>query len=369
MKDLDTIVIGGGVVGMSIAYGLARGGDRICVLDEGDDAFRAARGNFGLVWVQSKGAANPPYAVWTIGSSKRWPDFAGDLTQLTGIDLQRSQTGGLMLSLNENEQQRRAELLGKLAQDLSGFGLDYPYEILGANATRELCPQIGPAVVGASFSPLDGHVSPQRLLRSLTQGFALLGGDHRTGQRVLDIAHRGGAFHVRVEGNEYVAPKLVLAAGLGNKGLAPMVGLRAPVRPNKGHVLISERVAPFLHLATGSIRQTGDGSVQIGESQEDAGFDDRTTTTQLSHIASRAIQMFPLLANVSIVRTWAALRVMTPDGYPIYQASEECPGAFVVTCHSGITLAAQHAGPIADWIRGAPEPAILQHFKAERFHV
>jgi glycine/D-amino acid oxidase-like deaminating enzyme len=60
---------------------------------------------------------------------------------------------------------------------------------------------------------------------------------------------------------------------------------------------------------------------------------------------------------------------MTPDGYPIYQASEECPGAFVVTCHSGITLAAQHAGPIADWIRGAPEPAILQHFKAERFHV
>jgi glycine/D-amino acid oxidase-like deaminating enzyme len=60
---------------------------------------------------------------------------------------------------------------------------------------------------------------------------------------------------------------------------------------------------------------------------------------------------------------------MTPDGYPIYQESQEFPGAFVVTCHSGVTLASHHAGSIAGWIRGGPPPAAIQAFKAERFHV
>ena len=57
--ELDTLVIGGGVVGMAVAYGLARAGERVRLLDEGDDAFRAARGNFGLVWVQGKGLDHP----------------------------------------------------------------------------------------------------------------------------------------------------------------------------------------------------------------------------------------------------------------------------------------------------------------------
>ena len=61
-REIDTLVIGGGVVGMSVAYGLARAGERVRVLDEGDDAFRAARGNFGLVWVHGKGVDNPAYA-------------------------------------------------------------------------------------------------------------------------------------------------------------------------------------------------------------------------------------------------------------------------------------------------------------------
>jgi glycine/D-amino acid oxidase-like deaminating enzyme len=81
------------------------------------------------------------------------------------------------------------------------------------------------------------------------------------------------------------------------------------------------------------------------------------------------MRCFPLLKNVNIVRTWGALRVMSPDGFPIYQASTACPGAFVVTCHSGVTLASQHAGPLADWIRGGKQPDDLSSFNAERFHV
>ena len=97
------------------------------------------------------------------------------------------------------------------------------------------------------------------------------------------------------------------------------------------------------------------------------GLNDGTTLAELSRMAARAVRCFPLLEQVNIVRTWGALRVMSPDGFPIYQASTACPGAFVVTCHSGITLAAQHAGPLVDWIRGGPEPDDITGFKAERF--
>lgn len=369
MSDLDTIVIGGGVVGLSIAYGLAKAGERVRLLDEGDDAFRAARGNFGLVWVQGKGAGKPTYALWSMAASKLWPDFARELEEIASAGLQLSQPGGLVLCLDESELNKRSVMMAQLAADVATLGEAYPYEILRANAVRELSPHVGPDVVGASFCPHDGHVSPLRFLRSLTAALLALGGEMKTGLRVDAIEHRGGGFHVRAGGATHVAAKIVLAAGLGNAQLAPMVGLDAPVKPVRGQVLISERVAPFLELPTGSVRQTGDGGVQIGESKEDVGFDDGTTVAELSRIAARAARMFPVLAGVNIVRCWGALRVMTPDGYPIYQASAECPGAFVVTCHSGITLASQHAGPLTTWIKGGSEPAILANFKAERFHV
>ena len=82
----DLIVIGGGLLGGAIAWGAARLGASVALLDEGDVAFRAARGNFGLVWVQSKGAGMPPYAHWTRRSSELWPALASALTEQTGLD-------------------------------------------------------------------------------------------------------------------------------------------------------------------------------------------------------------------------------------------------------------------------------------------
>jgi glycine/D-amino acid oxidase-like deaminating enzyme len=109
--------------------------------------------------------------------------------------------------------------------------------------------------------------------------------------------------------------------------------------------------------------------VQIGDSKEEVGLDDGTTHGELARIAARATRTFPMLADANVVRTWGALRVMSPDGYPIYQQSTQCPGAYVVTCHSGITLAPVHAGPLVDWMRGGAEPKEIQGFKAERFDV
>jgi glycine/D-amino acid oxidase-like deaminating enzyme len=363
---VDTLVIGGGIVGMSVAYGLARAGERVRLLDEGDDAFRAARGNFGLVWVQSKGLGNAGYARWTMAAARQWAAFANELTDRTGIPVELSQIGGLTMCLDDAELTERAAVLAAIRQQMGG---DYPFEVLDLTQLRELSPLVGPDVVGAIFCPMDGHVSPLRLLHALVQGYASLKGELVAGVHVDTIDFSGGVFHVRTPGGEHVAGKLVLTAGLGNRVLAPLVGLDAPVQPNRGQILVSERVQPFLRHPSLHVRQTGEGVVQIGDSKEDVGYDDGTTLQQLARITARATRCFPLLKNVNIVRTWGALRVMSPDGYPIYQASTTCPGAFVVTCHSGITLAPQHAGALTQWIRGGAEPSDIHGFKAERFHV
>ena len=264
-----------------------------------------------------------------------------------------------------------AHLSNRFANLLERFGIGKGDRVctLAGRIPELYVTALGTLKAGAVFCPLDGHVSPLRLLRALLQAFVDAGGALHTGTRIDRIEARGSGFVAHAAARAYAAERIVLAAGLGNRALAPMVGLRAPVVPNRGQVLISERVQPFLRYPTLHVRQTGDGGVQIGDSKEDVGFDDGTTIDQLARITARALRCFPLLAGVNIVRSWGALRVMSPDGLPIYEASTRCPGAFVASCHSGITLAAQHAGALVAWMRGGAAPAALAAFGSERFDV
>lgn len=362
----DTLVIGGGVVGLSVAYGLAKAGERVELLDGADDAFRAARGNFGLVWVQGKGHANADYARWTMAAAKEWPTLSAELLARTGIDVALRQVGGLNLCLDEAELKESADELKSIGQALQ---IDYPYEVLDQQQVRALMSQIGPDVVGATYCPMDGDVNPLRLLQALVSAFEAVDGIYLSGLTVQNIEKRAGKFEVKTANSTHTATKIVLAAGLGNRALAPMVGLRAPVTPNRGQIAVTERLQPFLTHPTLQLRQTDEGSMQIGYTNEDVGLNDETSLSQLSGITDRAMRYFPLLRDVNIVRTWGALRVMSPDGYPIYQESSACPGAFVLTCHSGITLASKHAGEIAHWVMGGTKPSAIAGFHAERFDV
>ncbi|XKH59948.1 FAD-binding oxidoreductase [Halomonas sediminis] len=359
----DVCLIGGGLVGMAIALGLQRNGLHVAVLDEGDVALRASRGNFGLVWVQGKGDTLPEYADITRLSARLWPTFAASLQDSTGVNVQLQQRGGLYLCLTEQELDARARMLSKMHEAAGG---DYPYEILDLKQVREKIPEVGDTVAGATWCPEDGHVNPLLLLRAMTERFKAQGGIIDNTGRVETIESYPEGFRIHA-GGVWDCARVVLCAGLGNRELAPQVGLSAPLSPNRGQVLVGERVRPFLDYPTGHVRQTGEGTVQIGDSKEDVGFDSGTTTEVMAKIAHRAIRLFPLLRDVKLVRAWGALRVMTPDGYPIYQASTPCPGAYLVTCHSGVTLAAFHEGPLADWIASDRYDPSLEVFHAERF--
>lgn len=364
----DVAVVGGGLVGSSIAWGLASAGRKVGVLDEGDVADRASRGNFALVWVQNKGIGMPRYSAWTQRSASAWTAFADMLLVQTGIDVAYRKPGGFHMALSDGELAHRAAQLARLhAQP----GVPpYEYEILDHAAVKAMLPEIGPQVVGASFSRLDGHCNSLKLLRALNAGMQQLGAAYLPEHRVDSIAHEAGEFRLATSRGTIGAHRIVLAAGIGNARLGPMVGLEVPVRPQRGQLIVTEKTAPFLHYPVSTVRQTDEGGVMLGDSQEEAGADPTVGQPVISVLADRAVRMFPRLATLNIVRTWAALRVMTQDGFPIYDQSRQCPGAFVATCHSGVTLAAAHALMLAPLIAAGELPADpFETFSARRFDV
>src|ERR1051326_7678730 len=124
MAQFDAIVIGGGLVGAAIGYGLVRDGLNVAIVDEGDIAFRASRGNFGLVWVQSKGLGAPHYQRWTRASAETWPSLAVELQERTGVDVGLEQNGGLQLCLGEEEFEKRRATMEQMRAEAGNFGFD-----------------------------------------------------------------------------------------------------------------------------------------------------------------------------------------------------------------------------------------------------
>lgn len=317
--ETEVAVIGGGLVGISIGYGLALRKVRSVVLDEGDSAIRASRGNFGLVWVQGKGLSLPAYTGWAMRAAECWPEFASKLRTETDIDVGLTQNGGLYLCRSPEAMAQRGK---DLAAVQSRFNGRYDFDMLDHVSVRKLVPEIGTDFAGASYSRHDGQANPLRLLHALHRGYMRRDSRYLPGMGVLDIKHNGSKFVLTTSRGEVTAECIVLASGLGNVALG-------------------------------------------GGSWEEVGHDLNTTFEATRRIAADTQAFFPFLRDVRIIRSWAALRIITPDAAPVYE--EVVPGAFLVTCHSGVSLAAIHAFETAGWIADGGIPDGMRDFSLTRF--
>lgn len=362
VRDPDVLIVGGGVVAASIGYGLAVGGARVGILDGDDSDFSASRGNFGMISISNKGFNNIPYFRLSLASSRLWPEFAGTLRGRTGVDPAFDLRGKIYLSVGDAEFAAHTDKVAEYARRL---GADYTHDILDRSDLQQMLGkvQLGGRVVGGSFSRLDGLVEPLRLYSGLLTVIERCEGWVLQNHRVSRIHRQRDVFSVDGPWGTFSAPRLVLAAGLGTPDLASQIGISVNVRPQRGQMMVTERVEQcFPYPISGLLRQNPEGTIMIGVSSEEAGYDDRTTVGILKSLAMKAIERLPDLRSVQIHRCWAALRPRTDDGYPVYEESTEQPGAFVVTCHSGITLAALHSCLLPEWILGGAKDPLLEPF-------
>ncbi len=366
--DAEVIVIGAGVVGSAVAYGLAQAGTRVLVLDGGDRDFRAARANFGLVWVQGKGQDQPSYARFTRESSDLWPDFHDELSRSAGVGVDYARPGGLAFCLGAEDFDRRQALLTRM----HNLRIEPDTEMVERAALDRMLPglRLGPEVSGASYCRRDGHVNPLQLLAALHRAVPRLGG--RIGWRSAVGAIRpepGGGFRLTGEAGAWTAPRVVVAAGLNTTTLTAPLGLDIPLRAQRGQILVTERFAPSLPYPTNGLRQTAEGTLMIGATHEEVGRDAGVTVASGAALARGALRVLPDLAGARLVRQWSGLRVLSPDGGPVYVEAPEHPGLYAMFCHSGVTLAAAHAGILAPAIAAGRLPDQVSSFSHGRFDV
>ncbi|EEQ92902.1 Opine oxidase subunit B [Brucella intermedia LMG 3301] len=367
LPDQNIVIIGAGLVGSAIAWGLARSGLRPMLLDGEDLSLRASRANFALIWVQGKGVGAPHYARWTMQSARLWPAFADELRDVTGLDVALKQTGAFTFCLDKRELQMFAEDVATVAREL---GNDAPeHVVLNHQETAKMVPSIGRDVIGSIYSPMDGDVNSLRLFRALHTGIIKLGASYEPHCEVSSITPQNGGFLLSGAWGEVFTERVILAAGNGNTELAKSVGLATPVVRSKGQILVTEKCAPFFPYTAATLRQADEGGVMIGDSQET--HTDRIATNQdiSAVLANRAVRTFPHLAEVNVIRSWTGFRIKTPDGLPIYEQSESHPGAYAVMCHSGVTLAANHALIVAQEIAADAKQLAGDAFSGRRFHV
>ena len=373
MKTVDLLVVGGGLSGSATALGLVRQGARkVLLLDEQLPSQRLSRGNFGLTWFMCKGAGNPGYARWCRMAAKAWPDFAAELEEETGYDVELEWTGGAVHAIGDAQLQGYADSVSDLRAVCAEAGLDYPVEILNRSEFADIVPNmtLGEEVSGAMYTREQGHVNPLKLLAALRCAFQRRGGEYHGTRGVRAILPQGdGTYVVKTGAEDYRCRKLVLAAGHGSSRLLASLGETLHIYPQRGQLMVTERHKRLLTVPLLSVRQTQDGTFMIGLSSEETALDAQVTPEAMQSQAENAIKLFPMLANLNWVRAWGAIRVMTPDGAPIYSRVAGHPNITVLALHSAVSLAPLQAQSIAPWVLEGRDDALISQFSNGRFHV
>ena len=328
-KTADVVVVGGGIRGLCIAYYLARAGVRVTLIEKGFLGAGASSANAGLVNVSQKTPAH--YTAFSLLSGNMYPEFVAELE--AEVDYQRD--GYLRVAETEAE----VEDLIQRAQTQSRVP-GVKVEILDARRARALEPALSPRIAAASFCAQDGNVDPLKLVPAVARAARRHGARILHHSEVTDIGLASGRVAAVITRDGPIATDVIVdAAGIFVPDVARMVGVEVPILPQRGQMFQIEALPPLLRRPIQSMRQLASGTTMVGTTNEFVGHDRAVTYEAGAAILERSRRIVPALAGARVIRGWAGLRPMTPDGLPLYDAVPQVPCFFVAVGHSGITLA------------------------------
>ncbi|HXZ28852.1 MAG TPA: FAD-dependent oxidoreductase [Terriglobales bacterium] len=349
MKNWDAIVVGGGLIGISLARELRKREMRVLVVERGEPGHEASRAAAGML-----AAADPhtPAALRTLAehSARLYPEFVREVEDESGQRVDFRRDGTILLS----------------SADIAPPGAP-----LGEERWRKLEPGLAlPPEARACFLQEDS-VDPKALIGASLKAARHRGVEIASGAAVTEVVVEGGrTARVKTARTHFAASLVINCAGAWAGQVLPL-GL--PTRPVKGQIL--EMAAPHGVLRH-VVRQEGvvylvprsDGRILLGSTLEDAGFDKRTDADTLHRLQHAATSLLPALGGARILDAWAGLRPGTPDDLPVLGASP-VPGYFFATGHfmNGILLAPATARVMAQLLSGASPEVDLGPFSFARF--
>ncbi|WP_036745468.1 glycine oxidase ThiO [Paenibacillus sp. UNC451MF] len=358
------IIVGGGIIGSTIALDLIRAGVQCTIIDKGallQEASTAAAGMLGAqVEIHQPGAF---YELCRL-SQLLYRGWADELEQLSGgVSPQYINQGILRIAWNEEDE---VELKSRLAwiQDA---------EWMEAEAMREWEPAIASNVRGGMYFAKDHQVHPVYLAKTLQAALHKQGCDIREWTPVFNLIERSGrVVGVRTSEGELYADQVIVCAGAWSNALTEPLGFRLPMFPSKGQCISVKTTAPIIKKTIftkgGYIVPKQDGTMLIGATQEEAGFDKRCHVSAVSALHAKAATLLPALEQAELVSTWAGLRPGTRDGLPYLGISSKLPGLIFSTGHyrNGILLAPGTGKLVRQLVLGQQPDMDLTAFAPDR---
>jgi glycine oxidase len=365
----DVIVVGGGVIGISIARAIAAGGKSVLVLDPGESSDAASWAAAGMLAPQSEADSPDPLFELCSASLRIYPDWVRQLQLDSGIDPEYRESGLLYIAGSDAS----LDVLKRRMAWQQALGFES--ELLNPNEILNIEPQLTLPMAGGIHIPGECQVTPRKLLSALQIASASAGVEIRKGLRVREILQQGDRVHGVVTEEETIsAAYVVIASGARS---AEILGLwpRLPVVPRKGQMLsLATREPLFRKLIRWEhayMVQRPSGELVVGATNEDVGFDRTLTPAGIGGLLASAQQMSTYTATLAIKEMWTGLRPATPDGLPILGFANPCGGLIYAAGHyrNGILLAPITASIIASLVENRAPVIPLQPFSPQRFEV
>jgi glycine oxidase len=363
----DCVLIGGGVIGLSLAYELARTGMRICVLERGEPGREASWAGAGIL---PPGADSPdatPMERLIAEGSRRHAVWAQRLREVTGIDNGYQRCGGYYVARKTSGIDRVCEPTGRLMDQ------SVDARLLNVHHRSPLENALGARLAAAIYLPSEAQIRNPRHLQALLAALSRHDVTVLTGTPAESVRIRGDRIEaIETREGRIVAAEYCLTAGCWSTDLARQMGLAAEIKPIRGQmVLLKAPRPPFEGVVNCGLRYLvprDDGRILVGSTMEDAGFDAATTARGIRGLLKFALSLAPRLADCAVEKTWAGLRPATADGLPILGRIPGLENGWIAAGHfrNGLTLSTVTAEVLARLISDGESSIDLAPFSPAR---
>ncbi|MFI9781520.1 glycine oxidase ThiO [Streptomyces sp. NPDC051956] len=373
----DVLVMGGGIIGLVTAWRAAQRGLRTAVVDPepGGGAAQVAAGMLAAVTELHYGEAEQTLLGLNVESARRYPAFAAELSEATGLDLGYRACGTLAVALDADDRAYLREL--HALQRKSGLESEW----LSGRECRRLEPMLAPSVRGGLRVDGDHQIDPRRLAKALVAACERAGVRfHRQWAERLTVVREGARGVVLADGTGLDADQVVLAGGSLSGRLAGVPDdVLPPVRPVKGQVLrltVPKMYAPFLSRTVRAVVRGGNlylvprvnGELVVGATSEELGWDTTVTAGGVYELLRDAHELVPGITELPLTETRAGLRPGSPDNAPILGPTA-LPGLLLATGHyrNGVLLTPVTGDSMAHVLATGELPEVARPFTPRRF--
>jgi glycine oxidase len=361
----DSLLVGGGVMGLSIAWELAQQGLRICVIDSGEMGCEASWAAAGMLPPGPQADRWPhctPYDQLQGLSHRLHPDWHARLAEQTGINNGYRLSGALYLANSPGFAANLAEW--------QRFGV--AHHELDQSALADLEPALAPQQ-RAILVPDEGQLRPPRHLKALSAACTKLGVALKPGCQLLDWRLDGSRITAAITSTGTIsAGNYCLTSGCWTGNVATRLGLQIPMRPVRGQILLLRGQVGTLNRIINSgpryITPRPDGRILVGSTQENVGFDKRNTVDGLAELTEFARSSCPALAKFTLEKTWSGLRPGTADDLPYLGRLPQFENGWIATGHfrAGIQLSPATAVAMRSLMLGEIPPVNITELGPSR---